>query len=101
MLRHGSVPSNQIQAEACFSALTPTSPQNRRLPKAVGWATRGQRCCSGRIASIRNFREARRKQIEECSKSAAKKTLTKQKSARPSEAALADLIAGEFEELTR
>ena len=46
-------------------------------------------------------REKRRQQIEECSKRAAKKILTKLKSARPSEAALAELIAGEFGELSR
>jgi len=49
---------------------------------------------------IRNAREARRKQIEECSKRAAKKILAKLKSTRPTEATLAELIAGEFEELT-
>jgi hypothetical protein len=46
-------------------------------------------------------REKRRKQIEECARKAAKKILTKVKSARPTEATLAEMIAGEFEELTR
>jgi hypothetical protein len=46
-------------------------------------------------------REKRRKQIEECSKRAAKKILTKLKAGRPTEVTLAELIAGEFVELSR
>jgi len=50
---------------------------------------------------VRAAREQRRKQIEDCSRRAAKKILTKLKSARPMEETLAELIAGEFEESTR
>jgi vacuolar-type H+-ATPase subunit H len=50
---------------------------------------------------IRAAREQRQKQIQECSRRAAKKILAKIKGGRPSEATLAELIAGEFEELTR
>jgi hypothetical protein len=46
-------------------------------------------------------REKRKKQVEECSRKAAKKILAKLKTARPTEATLAELIAGEFEELSR
>jgi hypothetical protein len=46
-------------------------------------------------------REKRRKQIEDCSRKAAKKILAKLKGGRPTEATLTELIAGEFEELAR
>jgi hypothetical protein len=41
------------------------------------------------------------RQVAECAKRAAKKILAKLKSGRASEATLVELIAGEFEELTR
>jgi len=50
---------------------------------------------------VRQAREQRQKQVAECAKRAAKKILAKMKGSRPSEATLAELIAGEFEELTR
>ena len=50
---------------------------------------------------IRQAREKRQQQILDCSRRAAKKILTKLKSARLSEATLTELIAAEFEELTR
>jgi vacuolar-type H+-ATPase subunit H len=51
---------------------------------------------------VRNAREQRRKQIEDCSRRAAKKILGKiPKGSHVSEATLAEWIAGEFEELTR
>jgi len=50
---------------------------------------------------IRQAREKRQQQILDCSRRAAKKILTKLRSARPSETTLAELIADEFEELTR
>jgi len=50
---------------------------------------------------VRAAREQRRKQVEDCSRRAAKKILAKMKGSRPSEATLAELIAGEFEELAR
>jgi hypothetical protein len=50
---------------------------------------------------VRQAREQRRKQIEDCSRRAAKKILVKLKGSRLSEATLAELIAGEFEEMTR
>jgi hypothetical protein len=49
---------------------------------------------------IRQARERRQQQIAECARRAVKKILAKMKSGRPSEATLAELIAGEFEELT-
>jgi vacuolar-type H+-ATPase subunit H len=50
---------------------------------------------------IRQARERRQQQVAECSRRAAKKILSKLKSARPTEVTFAELIAGEFEELTR
>jgi len=50
---------------------------------------------------IRAARERRQKQIEDCSRRAAKKILAKIKSGHLAEAKLAELIQGEFEELTR
>ena len=50
---------------------------------------------------IRAARERRQKQIEDCSRRAAKKILTKIKGRQLSEATLAELIRSEFEELTR
>jgi vacuolar-type H+-ATPase subunit H len=50
---------------------------------------------------IRQARERRQEQIAECARRAAKKILAKLKSGRPKETALAELIAGEFEELSR
>ena len=50
---------------------------------------------------VRQYRDHLQKQVADCSKRAAKKILTKVKSARPTEAILAELIGGEFEELTR
>jgi len=47
---------------------------------------------------IRQARERRQQQVFDCSRRAAKKILSKMKSGRPSEATLAELIAGEFEE---
>jgi vacuolar-type H+-ATPase subunit H len=50
---------------------------------------------------VRQARELRHKQVAECARRAAKKILAKMKGGRPSEATLAEMIAGEFEELTR
>ena len=50
---------------------------------------------------IRQAREKRQQQVLDCSRRAAKKILTKLKGGRPTEATLAELIAGEFEELSR
>jgi len=50
---------------------------------------------------IRQAKERRQQQVAECSRRAAKKILAKMKSGRPKEATLAELIAGEFEELSR
>jgi len=50
---------------------------------------------------IRQARERRQQQVAECSRRAAKKSLAKMKSSRLSQEILAELIAGEFEELTR
>jgi len=50
---------------------------------------------------IRQARERRQAQIAECARRAAKKILTKMKGSRPSQDALTELIAGEFEELSR
>jgi len=50
---------------------------------------------------IRQARERRQQQVAECSRRAAKKILAKLKGGRLPEATLAELIAGEFEELTR
>jgi predicted RNA-binding protein Jag len=50
---------------------------------------------------VRQYRDHRQKQVAECAKRAAKKILAKMKGGRPSEATLAELIAGEFEELSR
>jgi len=50
---------------------------------------------------IRQARERRQQQVAECSRRAAKKILAKLKAGRPNEATLAELIAGEFEELTQ
>lgn len=50
---------------------------------------------------IRAARERRQKQIEECSRRAAKKIFAKMKSRQLSEATVAELITNEFEELTR
>jgi hypothetical protein len=50
---------------------------------------------------IRQARERRQEQIAECARRAAKKILAKMKGSRPSEATIAELIAREFEELTR
>jgi len=50
---------------------------------------------------IRQARERRQKQIEGCSRRAAKKILRKIKGTHLSEATLAEWIAAEFEELTR
>jgi len=50
---------------------------------------------------IRAARERRQQQVAECSRRAAKKILAKMKGPRlSSQATLAELIAGEFEELT-
>lgn len=48
---------------------------------------------------VRHAREVRVKQIEDCSRRAAKKILAKFKSGKPSTEILAKLIAAEFEEL--
>jgi hypothetical protein len=50
---------------------------------------------------VRQYRDHLQKQVAECAKRAAKKILAKMKGGRPTEATLAELIAGEFEELTR
>jgi vacuolar-type H+-ATPase subunit H len=50
---------------------------------------------------VRQAREKRQQQIAECSRRAAKKILAKMKGSRLSQDTLAELIAGEFEELTR
>jgi len=51
---------------------------------------------------IRAARERRQKQIEDCSRRAAKRILAKiPRGSHLSEATLAELIAGEFEELSR
>jgi hypothetical protein len=50
---------------------------------------------------VRQYRDHRQKQVVECAKRAAKKILAKLKSSRPTEAVLSELIAAEFEELTR
>ncbi|HXY02015.1 MAG TPA: hypothetical protein VEI49_00480 [Terriglobales bacterium] len=50
---------------------------------------------------IRQARERRQQQIAECARRAAKKILAKMKGSRPSQETLAELIAGEFEELAR
>ena len=50
---------------------------------------------------IRQARERRQQQVAECARRAAKKILAKWKGGRLPEATLADLIAGEFEDLTR
>ncbi len=50
---------------------------------------------------VRQAREQRRRQVEDCARRAAKKILSKLKGSRPSAETLAQLIAGEFEELTR
>lgn len=50
---------------------------------------------------IRQARERRQQQVAECARRAAKKILAKLKGGRPKEATLAELIAGQFEELTR
>ncbi len=49
---------------------------------------------------IRAARERRQKQVEDCSRRAAKKILAKIKGRHLSEATLAELIKTEFEELT-
>jgi len=49
---------------------------------------------------VRAAREQRQKQVQECSRRAAKKILWKRKDSLP-EAALAEWIAGEFEEMAR
>lgn len=48
---------------------------------------------------VRAAREQRHKQVEDCSRRAAKKILAKLKAGKPSTEALAKLIASEFEEL--
>jgi vacuolar-type H+-ATPase subunit H len=50
---------------------------------------------------VRQAREKRQQQVAECSRNAAKKIVAKLKGGRPTEAILTELIAGEFEELTR
>ena len=50
---------------------------------------------------IRQARERRQQQVAECARGAAKKILARMKGGRLPEATLAELIAGEFEELTR
>jgi len=69
----------------------------RRHPKNSGDEANAQ--SSDEV--IRQAREKRQQQILDCSWRAAKKILTKLKNARPTETTLAELIAGEFEELTR
>jgi hypothetical protein len=50
---------------------------------------------------VRAAREQRQKQVQECSRRAAKKILLKLKGSPLSEATLAEWIAAEFEEMTR
>jgi len=50
---------------------------------------------------LRQYRDHLQKQVAECAKRAAKKIPPKLKGGRPKEAALAELFAGEFEELAR
>jgi hypothetical protein len=51
--------------------------------------------------AMRLGRELHQQQVAECARRAAKKIRAKLKGGRPSEATLTELIAGEFEELTR
>jgi hypothetical protein len=71
----------------------------------VEWRRRHPRIqeakCHSPVMRLFVSQEKRQQQISDCSCRAAKKILTKLKSSRPSEATLAELIAGEFEGLTR